>query len=123
LPIRGILFAVVTDPYALVAVQVLDGITAAVLGVMVPLTIADLTRGTGRFNIAQGIVGTMVGIGAALSTSIGGYATDYLGSKLAFLGLAAIGVAGFLAVLALMPETRPAEDPCIPPEKARPRAC
>jgi predicted MFS family arabinose efflux permease len=110
LPIRGILFAVVTDPYVLVAVQVLDGITAAVLGVMVPLTIADLTRGTGRFNIAQGIVGTMVGIGAALSTSIGGFATDYLGSKLAFLSLASIGVAGFLAVLALMPETRPSED-------------
>jgi predicted MFS family arabinose efflux permease len=110
LPIRGILFATVADPTALVVVQVLDGITAAVLGVMVPLTIADLTRGTGRFNIAQGIVGTMVGVGAALSTSLGGYATDHFGSTHAFLGLASIGVAGFMAVLALMPETRPAED-------------
>ena len=54
LPIRGLLFATVTDPYLLVVVQVLDGVTAAVLGVMVPLMIADLTRGTGHFNSAQG---------------------------------------------------------------------
>lgn len=51
LPVRGFLLAMVTDPYPLVAVQLLDGLTAAVLGVMVPLTIADLTRGTGRFNL------------------------------------------------------------------------
>ena len=55
------LFATVTDPHLIVLVQVLDGITAAMLGVMVPLIIADLTRGTGRFNLAQGVIGTMTG--------------------------------------------------------------
>src|SRR5262245_64570111 len=39
---RALLFAVVKDPYLIVAVQVLDGITAAALGVMVPLMIADI---------------------------------------------------------------------------------
>src|SRR5207244_10111962 len=48
LPVRGLLFAVVDDPYALVAVQLLDGISAAALGVMVPPVVADVTRGTGR---------------------------------------------------------------------------
>ena len=38
LAIRGLLFAVVKDPFLLVAVQVFDGITAAVLSVMIPLT-------------------------------------------------------------------------------------
>ena len=51
LPIRAVLFATVTDPYLLVVVQILDGLTAAVFGVLVPLIIADLTRGTGRFNL------------------------------------------------------------------------
>ena len=49
LPIRGLLFATVSGPYLLVAVQLLDGLTAAVLGVLVPLMVADLTRGSGRY--------------------------------------------------------------------------
>jgi MFS family permease len=108
LPIRGLLFAVVSDPYVLVAVQVLDGITAAGLGVMVPLMIADLTRGTGRFNLAQGIVGTAVGIGASISPTLAGYLADYFSSGVAFLGLAAIATAGLAGVWAFMPETRAA---------------
>ena len=104
--IRALLFAVVTDPYLLVAVQMLDGITAAALGVMVPLMIADITRGTGRFNLAQGIVGTAVGIGASISPTLAGYLTDHFGSSAAFFGLAVIAAVAFTAVWALMPETR-----------------
>ena len=58
LAIRGLLFAMVHDPYVLVAVQVFDGITAAVFAVLIPLTVADLAFGSGHFNLAQGIVGT-----------------------------------------------------------------
>ena len=110
LPIRGLLFSVVTDPYLLVVVQLLDGVTAAVFSVLVPLTIADLTRGTGRFNLTQGFVGTMMGIGASLSPTLGGYISDSLGSSVAFMGLATIAALGFTAVWALMPETRPRAD-------------
>ena len=67
LPVRGILLAFVNDPDMLVAVQILDGISAAALAVLVPLIIADVTRGTGHFNLAQGIIGTAVGIGASIS--------------------------------------------------------
>src|SRR4029078_13713553 len=76
LPVRAALLAFATTPDMLVAVQVLDGISAAVLAVMVPLIIVDATRGTGHFNLAQGIMGTAVGIGASLSTTLGGYACD-----------------------------------------------
>ncbi|MEJ0079297.1 MAG: MFS transporter [Alphaproteobacteria bacterium] len=106
LALRGTLFALVTSPYLLVAVQVLDGITAAMLGIMVPLMVADITRGTGRFNLAQGIVGTAVGIGASISPTLAGYLTDTFGSSAAFGGLALIAAAGFAGVWALMPETR-----------------
>ena len=76
LPLRGLLFATVANPYLLVAAQLLDGISAAVLAVMVPLVIADLTRGTGHFNLGQGLVGTTVGIGASVSTTYAGYLSD-----------------------------------------------
>ncbi len=110
LPIRGVLFAVVSNPLLLVGVQLLDGITAAVLAVMVPLVVADLTRGTGRFNLGQGIVGTATGIGASLSATFAGYMTDRFGSAPAFAGLAAMAFAGLAILWFMMPETKPAEE-------------
>jgi len=110
LPVRGLLFATVTSPYLLVAVQLLDGVTAAVFAVLVPLVIADLTRGTGHFNLGQGIVGTTVGIGASASTTYAGYLGDHFGSTAAFVGLTAVAALGLVAIWALMPETAPAFD-------------
>ena len=110
LPIRGVLFAVVHDPNVLVVAQLLDGISGAVFGVLVPLVVADVTRGTGHFNLALGIAGTAIGIGATLSTTLAGYVSDHLGSNTAFLVLAAIAAAGLGCIWALMPETRPNDD-------------
>jgi MFS family permease len=106
LPLRGVLFAVVHDPYVLVIVQLLDGVSAAVFGVMVPLVVADVTRGTGHFNLVLGIVGTAIGIGASLSTTLAGYTSDHFGSGTAFLGLAAVAALGLVLIWLLMPETR-----------------
>lgn len=111
LPIRGLLFAYTDSPELLVAIQVFDGVSAAVFGVMVPLVVSDVTRGTGRFNIALGAVGTAMGIGAALSTSLAGIMADRLGSHSAFLGLALVGLAGFVTLALIMPETRRAPTP------------
>jgi MFS family permease len=106
LAIRGVLFATVSDPYLLVAVQVFDGITAAVFSVMVPLIIADVAFGSGHFNLAQGIVGTATGIGASLSTVLAGYVSDRFGSGIAFTGLAAVAATGLVLIWLVMPETR-----------------
>ena len=107
LTMRGVLFATVSDPYLLVAVQAFDGITAAVFSVMIPLVVADITFGCGHFNLAQGIVGTATGIGASLSTVLAGYAADRFGGSVAFIGLAAIGAMALTMVWTVMPETRP----------------
>lgn len=107
LPLRCVLFADTPDPYLIVLVQVLDGISAAVLGVLVPLIAADLARNTGRYNLTQGIIGTAVGIGAALSTTFAGYVTDRYGSHTAFLGLGAAASCALLFTLVAMPETHP----------------
>ena len=106
LAIRGLLFATVNDPYLLVAVQVFDGITAAVFSVMVPLIVADVAFGSGHFNLAQGIVGTAMGIGASLSTVLAGYVSDRFGSSVAFTGLAAVAARGSSMIWLVMPETR-----------------
>ena len=104
LAIRGLLFATFTNPAIVVAAQLLDGVSAAVLGVMVPLIVADITRGTGRFNSSLGVVGMVAGGGAALSTTLAGTLTDTLGSQSAFFGLGIIALMAVAAVTALMTE-------------------
>jgi MFS family permease len=106
LAVRGLLFAVVRDPYLLVVVQLFDGITAAIFAVLVPLIVADIAFGTGHFNLAQGILGTATGIGASLSTVLAGFASDKFGSSVAFLGLATVAGLGLAVIAAMMPETR-----------------
>src|SRR5262249_42227519 len=45
LPIRALLFALTADPLFLVGLQLLDGISAAIVGVLTVLVTADLTHG------------------------------------------------------------------------------
>lgn len=107
LPARAAILAFNSDPAIIVAAQMLDGLCAAVLGVLVPLSLADISRGTGRFNLAQGIVATATGIGAAVSTTLAGYLAHRFGTPIAFLGLASTAVLAFVTVLLVMPETGP----------------
>ena len=107
LPLRGLLLAAAQDPAWVVAVQVLDGISAAAFGIMMPLVAADLTRGTGRFSAALGVLGLAAGGGATLSTTLAGLAADRFGPAAALLALAGVGAAAMAALLAL-PETRAA---------------
>ncbi len=110
LPLRGLLLALVSDSWMLlVLVQALDGISAAVLGVLLPLLAADLTRGTNRFNLCIGIFGLAVGIGGTLSTTVAGAVAGWLGPGAAFAMLGTAGLLSFLLVLLAMPETLPLE--------------
>lgn len=105
LPVRGVLFAFLTGPYAVVAIQLLDGVAAGIFGVVSVLIASDLTRGTGRFNLAQGLVALCVGIGAALSNGTAGYVVQWFGYAAGFLYLAGIALCALLFFALLMPET------------------
>lgn len=107
LPIRGALFALMSNPLHLVLIQALDGIAGACLGVSVPLVTSDVTAGTGRFNLSLGFVGLLIGVGATASTSLAGWVADRFGTPAAFICLAAIGLAAVIVVCCAMPETRP----------------
>jgi MFS family permease len=107
LPLRALLFSLFTDPPLLLAFQLLDGVSGAVLGVMTALIIADATNGTGRFNLAQGLIGTASGIGASLSTTLFGLIAMTFGQTIVFLSIASVGVVGTSIIWFWMPETRP----------------
>jgi MFS family permease len=109
LPMRALLFAWTTDPIILVAAQVLDGVSGAMLGVLTALIVADLTKGTGRFNLAQGFVGTISGVGASVSTTLSSLVAESLGRAAGFLGIAAVALAAVLLVWLQMPETIPSK--------------
>ncbi|MGI3777176.1 MAG: MFS transporter [Janthinobacterium lividum] len=106
LPVRGVLLSLQLGPYPLVAIEALDGIGAASLGVLLPLIAADITRGTGRFNLCMGFLGLWTAGAATLSTALGGLIADRASVGTAFLALAGAGAAGTLLVWAVMPETR-----------------
>jgi MFS family permease len=106
LPLRGLLFAGVSNPYLMVLIQLLDGLSAAVIGVLTPLIVADVTRGSARYTTSLGVVGLAIGTGATLSTSAAGFVADYFGGAAAFLSLGAVGLGATLLVLILMPETK-----------------
>ncbi|WP_028342610.1 MFS transporter [Bradyrhizobium elkanii] len=105
LAIRGALYPLSDNPYWLVSVQLLDGIGAGIFGALFPLVIADLTHGTGHFNISQGAIATATGLGGALSTAVAGFIIVHAGYSAAFLFLAAVACAGLIGYCALMPET------------------
>ncbi len=106
-PVRGALLAVVSSPWALVAVQLLDGVSAAGFGIMLPLVAADVTRGTNRFNLCMGLFGLMAGLGATVSTAMAGQLADRFGKESALFALAGAGLASVLLILVALPETRP----------------
>ena len=109
LPLQGILYATLPGPVALPLSQVLSGASGAVFGVMMTLVAADITRGTGRFNLTLGALGVAISIGASLSTSFAGVVANVFGDRSAFLGLALAGLCGVLLLLFGMPETRPTD--------------
>jgi len=109
LPIRGFLFRLTDSPWGVVAIQLLDGVAAGIFGVISIIIAADLMRGTGRFNFAQGLVALSTGLGAAASNLLSGFVVQFFGYTIGFVTLAAIAVSGLIFFGWLMRETKPPE--------------
>lgn len=108
LPVRGALYTLTDNPSALIAIQVLDGVGAGIFGVVGVLVIADLTKGSGRFNLMQGALATATGIGTSLSNVITGYVVEATDQNVGFGLLAAIAGCALAFYGIFVPETRPA---------------
>jgi len=107
LPVRALLFAIVTDPTLVVAVQILNGVASAAFLIMVPLVTADIAGRSGHFNLALGFVGFTIGIGGMSSTTLAGWVADHYGEAATFVFLAAVGLVATLLVWFALPETNP----------------
>jgi MFS family permease len=105
--VRVLLFAFSADVSILLIAQVLGGISAAAITVLTVLVITDLTTGTGWFNLVRGSVGTLLAIGASISTTATGFIFEHLGPGEGFLILAAVSGIATALLWAAMPETIP----------------
>jgi MFS family permease len=105
LPARAFLYTLSNDRGWLIAVQLLDGVGAGIFGVLTPLVVADLMRGTCRYNLALGMVATAQGIGASLSGFAVGLIVAHLGYSVAFFTLGCIAGVALMVLLLMMPET------------------
>jgi MFS family permease len=105
LPVRAMLYTLSDSAPWLIGVQLLDGVGAGIFGAITPLLIADLMRGTGRYNLAQGAVATAQGLGASLSGLAAGVIVDHLGYSVAFLTFGAAAYTALAALFLAMPET------------------
>ena len=106
LTLRGALYTLSDDPAWLLGVQLLDGVGAGLIGALFPIVVADLTRGSGHFAAAQGVVGTLHGIGSMVSMVLGGLLVVWVGYNTTFLVLAAVAALGAALFWLAMPETR-----------------
>ncbi|MEM9731019.1 MAG: MFS transporter [Myxococcota bacterium] len=108
LPLRGLWFSQVENPYLVILGQVLDGVGAGVYGVIVFLVVADLTRGSGIYNFATSVVITLQGLGASLGSWVGEVWAGSLGYSMAFALLTGLAVVALTIIAVFMPETRAA---------------
>jgi predicted MFS family arabinose efflux permease len=113
LPIRGLLFALAANTTSIIVIQALDGVGAGLQGVLFPIMVADLTRGSGRYNVALGAATMIQGIGAALSTTLAGAIVVVGGYDTAMVALTSIAVLALILLMVAVPETaqRPSEPP------------
>ena len=114
LPVRGVLFSFTANPVGVVAIQLLDGVAAGIFGVISVVIAADLMRGTGRFNLAQGLVALAIGLGAGLSNLSAGYVVQAFGYPTGFLSLAGVAAAALVFFAVFMPETGGGQAPAAP---------
>jgi MFS family permease len=105
LPLRAVLYTLSDNSLWLIGVQVLDGVGAGIFGALTPLVIADIMRGTGRYNLAQGAIATVQGIGAASSGLAAGVIVDRFGYSAAFLAAGAAALLALVVFARWMPET------------------
>lgn len=108
LPVRGLIAGLWGSHFALIPVQMLDGVGSGLLGVAVPGLVARMLKGTGHVNAGLGAVMTVQGIGASLSPAIAGVIVSRFGFSVAYLALAGFAILGLVLWLVSSPKVAPA---------------
>ncbi len=106
-PLRALLCAVGDDPTWILGAQLVDGMGLGLFDAVLPLALADMMSGTGRYSFARGVLSMIGGVGGSLGQGAAGFIVTALGYNSAFLALTAVGLIALLLIVVAMPETRP----------------
>ncbi|MBN9230018.1 MAG: MFS transporter [Legionella sp.] len=109
--LRSLLFSITENSFYLLIIQLLDGISAGIFGVMSVVIVSDLASGTGRFNLLLGALGLCVGLGSSLSNIIAGFITKMYGFQVGFISLSFIAFIGLVIYSFALKETHGSPEP------------
>jgi cyanate permease len=98
--LRGGILFMATSMGGIFLGQILDGMVMGVLSVLLPVLVAEFGRGTGRFNLLQGIAGTVVSAGGSVSQLLSGESIKFWGRDKTFLLLGGLSLGIWILHLA-----------------------
>ncbi|WP_298623937.1 MFS transporter [uncultured Legionella sp.] len=108
--LRSLLCSITENSFYLLLIQLLDGISAGIFGVVAVVIVSDLASGTGRFNFLLGVLGLCVGIGSSLSNIIAGFITKTYGFQVGFISLSVMATVGLFTFTFTLQETKALSD-------------
>ncbi|MHB1731030.1 MAG: MFS transporter [Leptospirillum sp.] len=100
LSLRGWILFWATSMGGMLLGQILDGMVTGVFSVLLPVFVSEFARGTGRFNLLQGIAGAVVSLGGALSQLLSGESMAFWGIDRTLLLLSGISLGTWILHLA-----------------------
>jgi len=96
LPLRATLASLYAGPFAMIPVQILDGLAAGLLGVAVPGYIVSVLAGSGHTNAGQSVIMLLQGAGAAISPALAGTLAARYSYSIAFAVLGMVALAALI---------------------------
>lgn len=94
--VRGFIAANFHHLIGMIIVQLLDGIGAGIVGVILPILAARFLQGSGCINTGLSFVIMLGGIGGSLSGLLGGFIAQYIGYSEAYMVLGLIALGGLI---------------------------
>lgn len=89
----------------LLSTQILDGLGGGFFGLLHPYIVADITFGTGRFNVVMGLTASCFGLGGTMSNYFGQVVVEKFGHVASLSGSLVLSVIPLVLFGFFMPET------------------
>lgn len=89
----------------LLSTQIFDGVGGGFFGLIHPFLVADITFGTGRFNVVMGLTASCFGMGATLSNFLGQLVVQHFGHEASLVASLIISIIPIGVFASFMPET------------------
>lgn len=106
LSLRGVVLSSSGGAFGILFGQILDGALMGLLSVMLPVVVAEMVRGSGRFNFASGLTGAISALGGSASQVISGMLFDRIGVDRTLMVFAGIALCGSILSLGILLSSR-----------------